>query len=143
MQGPVRWNVSLPVTVKVYARALVAATGLQAGATLTDKDLVLAEVDVAAAPGAAVFQAQAVLGRQLARNLAPGEAVRQTDLRARQYFAAGDTVRLTAAGGGFQVQSEGQAMNPGFEGQPVRVRTESGRIVSGTPVGEREVEVML
>jgi flagella basal body P-ring formation protein FlgA len=52
-------------------------------------------------------------------------------------------VRIVAAGRGWRIHGEGQALAPGLEGQPVRVRTDSGRIVSGVAVGEREVEVAL
>ena len=44
---------------------------------------------------------------------------------------------------GWRIHGEGQALNPGIEGQSVRVRTESGRIVSGVAVAERQVEVAL
>ena len=52
-------------------------------------------------------------------------------------------MRLVAAGSGFSVSGEGQALAAGVEGQTVRVRTESGRVVSGLPVAERLVEVAL
>ena len=52
-------------------------------------------------------------------------------------------MRISARGAGFAVQAEGQALTPGYEGQPARVRTESGRIVVGRPVGERQLEALL
>ena len=143
VQGPTAWNVFLPVTVKVFARSLVAAGPLPAGSVLAATDLREAEVDLAAAPGAAIAQTSLAVGRTLARPLAPGDALRQTDLKVRQWFAAGETVQLVAVGNGYSVSGEGQAMSAGLEGQPVRVRTESGRIVSGQAVGERRVELSL
>ena len=143
VDGAARWNVFLPVTVSVYGPALVAAGALSAGATLTAQDLKTAEVDFAARPGAVLAQAEPLLGRTLARALAAGEPLRAADLRARQWFAAGDMVRIVAAGRGWRIHGEGQALNPGVEGQAVRVRTESGRIVSGMAVAERQVEVAL
>lgn len=144
VEGATRWNVYLPVTVSVYGPALVAATPLTAGATLTAQDLKTAEVDLAARPGTLMAPgAEPPVGRTLARALAAGEPLRATDLRARQWFAAGDTVRIVAAGRGWRIHGEGQALNPGVEGRAVRVRTDSGRIVSGTAVAERQVEVAL
>lgn len=143
LQGPVRWNVTLPLTVKVYGKALVAATMLPAGSVLTEADLAEAEVDLAADAAPVLTDAQPLLGRTLARGLAPGEALRQPHVRPRQWFAAGQTVRLVAVGPGFEVHAEGQAMSPGLEGSPVRVRTEGGRIVTGLAVGDRRVEVNL
>jgi flagella basal body P-ring formation protein FlgA len=72
-----------------------------------------------------------------------GDAPRQADLKARQWFAAGDTVRLVASGPGFAISSDATALSHGMEGQPARVRTEGGRVLSGRPVGERRVEVEL
>jgi flagella basal body P-ring formation protein FlgA len=143
--GPKRWNVYLPITVHVFGRALVAAAGLPAGSVLAAADLVEAEVDLAAGRGPAFGapQATSLVGRSLVHALHAGEALRANDLKARQWFAAGDVVRITAQGGGFVVSSSGEALSPGIEGRSVRVRTESGRIVSGEPVGEREVELAL
>jgi flagellar basal body P-ring formation protein FlgA len=141
--GPVRWNVFLPITVDVYGPGLVAAGALPAGATLGAADVQTREVQLSAAPAPALKVDEAVIGRTLARPLAAGEALRRGDLRARQWFAAGDTVRIVAGGAGWRIDGEGQALNAGVEGQIVRVRTESGRVVSGLAVAERQVEVAL
>lgn len=143
LNGPVKWNVYLPVQVQVFAKSTVAAGALAAGTVLSAADLALAEVDLAAEPGAAVAQPALALGRTLARALPAGAALRSTHLKARQFFAAGDTVTVVAVGQGYTVSGEGQALNPGLEGQPVRVRTEGGRIVSGQAVADRRVEVAL
>lgn len=141
MAGPVAWKVYLPVTVKVFGQALVAAGPLQAGAELTLLDLRYAEVDLGRLHTAAFTDAGRLAGRVLTRSLAAGEPVRSEALRTRQWFRAGETVTLTAMGRGFAASSEGQALSPGLEGQTVRVRTESGRIVTGLPVGARRVEI--
>jgi flagella basal body P-ring formation protein FlgA len=143
LQGPVRWNVTLPLTVKVYGKALVTAAPLPAGSVLSAADLAEAEVDLAAESAPALTDAAQVLGRTLARSMNPGETLRQPHVRPRQWFAAGQTVRLVAVGRGFEVHAEGQAMSPGLEGSTVRVRTEGGRIVTGLAVGDRRVEVNL
>ena len=83
------------------------------------------------------------LGRTLGLTLSADVALRQEHLRKRQWFESGDTVRLTAVGPGFSIQGEGVALNPGIEGQSVRIRTESGRTVTGTPTGLRQVEITL
>lgn len=142
-QGPTRWNVYLPLTVKIFARSLVASTALPAGTVLRVHHLAEAEVDLAASPDPAIAQPDVALGRTLARPLSAGDALRQGDLKVRSWFAAGDVVRVVAVGKGFSVSAEGQALGPGLEGQPARVRTESGRIVTGMPVADRRLEVPL
>ena len=139
----VRWNVFLPITVDVFGPGLVAVGPLPVGAVLTAADLKPGTVNLSASPSTAIAVAELAIGRSLARPLAPGDALRDADLRARQWFAAGDNVRIVAGGSGWRIHGEGQALNPGLEGQTVRVRTESGRIVSGVAAGDRIVEVPL
>ncbi len=143
VDGPSRWNISLPVRVAVYAKALVAAGALPAGTELAQEQLAEAEIDIAGQAGAVFTDPAQLLGRVLARPLAAGEAVRQPALKARQWFAAGETVQVLASGEGFSIQSEAQAMGPGIEGQEVKVRFESGRVAAGRAVGERRVELLL
>jgi len=143
VQGPTRWNVTLPVTVKIFGRSLVASTTLGAGTVIRSHHLAEAEVDLAASASPVLGRADAALGRTLARSVNAGEALRLGDLKLRQYFAAGDVVRVIAQGAGFAVTAEGQAMSAGLEGQPARVRTESGRIVTGMPSGERRLDLPL
>jgi flagella basal body P-ring formation protein FlgA len=141
--GTVRWNVFLPVTVSVWAPALQLRAALPAGARIAQAQLVSAETDWAAAPTPPITDAAALAERVLARPVAAGQALRQGDLQPRRWFALGDTVQIVAAGPGFRISAEGQAVTPGLEGQPARVRTEAGRVVTGRPVGERRIEVAL
>jgi len=143
VQGAVPWNVYLPLTVKLYAPALVAAQPLSAGTVLQAEHLRQAEADWAAAESPVVGTPEAAVGRTLLHGLAAGAALREIDLRKRVWFAAGDPVRVLAKGPGFAVTGEAVALSPGLEGQPVRVRTESGRTLSGMATGERRVEVDL
>lgn len=141
--GVARWNVTLPVRVSVFGRAVVASGPLPAGVNLSQDQLALADIDIAAEPGAVFTDAAQLIGRTLARPLGASEAVRAPALKSRQWFAAGETVQVLAVGPGFSVSSEAQAMSAGVEGQEVRVRFESGRVGSGRAVGERRVELLL
>jgi flagella basal body P-ring formation protein FlgA len=142
-QGPTAWNVFLPITIKMFGKALVATAPLAVGAVLAEGDLVQAEVDLAEDTSVAVADAQFAIGRTLARAINSGQSLRQAHLRPRQWFAAGETVRVVAIGAGFSVAGEGQALTPGVEGQPARVRTESGRVLTGMPVGEHRIDMSL
>lgn len=143
LQGPTHWNVFLPVTVQVFARALVATTVLPVGTLLQSRHLTEAEVDVAERVDPALRDATQALGRTLARAVPAGAALHQGDLRLRQWFNAGDLVRVVVHGSGWSVSADGQALGAGVEGQPVRVRTDAGRVVSGLPTPDRRVEVTL
>lgn len=142
-QGPVRWNVYWPVTVKVWGKALVAAVPLRPGSTVALADVTLGEVDLAASGSPALVRAADIVGRTVVRQLAAGQSVRQDDVKARRWFAIGDPVRLNVRGEGFVVASEGVALSPGDEGRCARVRMDNGRVLCGQAVGERLVEVSL
>ena len=142
-QGAAAWNVFLPITVKVYGMALVAAAVLPAGSVLARADLAQAEVDLAEDPSMALNDTPNAIGRTLQHALLPGQSLRQAHLKPRQWFAPGDIVQVFARGDGFSVASAGEALTAGIEGQSARVRTESGRVLVGLPVAENRVELSL
>jgi flagella basal body P-ring formation protein FlgA len=139
--GASRWNITMPAVVKIWAPGLVARAALPAGTVLVAEQLVAADVDWAASGGLA-FTAPPI-GRVLARPLASGAALRSDDLEQHRLFASGERVTVVARGLGYSVSGEGQAMQPGIEGQTVRIRTDAGRVLSGRPIGGRLVEVNL
>ncbi len=141
--GPTRWSVFLPITVKAYGLALVMTGGISSGGVIKAGDLIEAEVDLAEDMTPAVLDPEQAIGRTVAQALKPGQSLRQGHLKPRQWFAAGETVRVIASGAGFSLESEGQALSNGIEGQPARVRTESGRVLTGNPVAERRLELSL
>jgi flagellar basal body P-ring formation protein FlgA len=143
-KGVTLWNVYLPMTVNVFGPAFVAKAALPVGHVLAASDLHQAEVNLAddlSYPP--LTDSHALLGRTLSKPLAPGQSLRATSLKARQWFAAGETVQIRVAGNGFAVGASGQAVTAGMEGQMARVRTESGRVVTGMPVAERQLEIAL
>ncbi len=143
LQGAAKWNVYLPITVKAFGPALVAVGAATAGSVLTASDLALAEVDLAEEASPALSNNLLAVGRVLARPLKAGQSLRQSHLKQRQWFAAGDTVNVVAQGAGFSVAGDAQALTNGIEGQPARVRTEGGRVLTGLPVGDRRMELSL
>jgi flagella basal body P-ring formation protein FlgA len=142
-QGAVRWNVFWPVTVKVWGQGVAAAAPLRPGTPVQASDLHITEVDLAADVSPVLMQPEEAIGRFVARGIRAGQSLRQDDIKARRWFAAGDPVRLTIRGKGFQVASSGTALTPGDEGRCARIRTETGRVICGLPVGDRQVELAL
>jgi len=144
VKGATPWSIYLPVTVNIFGNAMVSSALLPAGHVLSADDFHQAEVNLADdTMNPPITTAAVLLGRTLAKPLAPGQSLRPDSLKARQWFAAGDKVQIRATGSGFAVAGEGEAMTAGLEGLPARVRTESGRVVSGMPVAERQLEIAL
>lgn len=143
VEGAVLWKVYLPVTVKAWGRAWTVQTALPAGTALDAQHLIQQEVDFAAQPSPPVSEKHHLVGRSLARSLEAGQAIRQGDLKQRQWFAAGDVVKIVSQGNGFHVVGEGTAVSSGLEGIPVRIRMASGRVVTGRATANNEVHVSL
>jgi flagellar basal body P-ring formation protein FlgA len=141
VSGPVAWNVYLPMTVKVWRKAVVSTAALAAGSELSATDLQVVEVDIAGSNAPVFTETSRLLGRRLVNAVSAGVAMRADNLRVRQWFAAGDKVTLVYRGEGFEASTDGQALNSGMEGQPVRVRVGSGQVITGQPTGENRVEV--
>jgi flagella basal body P-ring formation protein FlgA len=144
-EGPQAWHIQWPMTVRVLAPAWVTTTALPAGTALDSAHLSLATVDWAAAAGTPFTEAEAAAlrGRTLLRALPAGQAPRSADLQQRRWFVAGQPVRVLVQGSGFAISAQGQALSDGLEGRPARVRTETGRVLTGMPVGEARMQVTL
>jgi flagella basal body P-ring formation protein FlgA len=139
LEGAARWDVSLPVTVKVWGRGWVLNTALAEGTPITAALLSESEIDLAADNQAPIIDPHQWQGQVAARQLAAGQVLRASVLRPVQLFAAGTQVRVVLEGKGFVVTADGQALAPGVQGKPVRIRLENGRILNATPVDERSV----
>lgn len=141
----VRWTVYLPMQVQVLAPAWVAREALAGGTTLAAGHLRLAEVDWAqsSSPPLAGAADAPPEDRVLARPVAAGAAVREADVKPHRWFDSGAMVQVVGTGSGFAVQTSGQALGPGVDRRPVRVRVDGGRVLVGLPVAANRVEITL
>ncbi len=135
------WNVFLPIDVKVFARALVAARVLQPGDTAGALDVREEEVDLTRQSGVVVTHATQIDGKTAAHMIGNGQVLRQESFRAPPAVGAGDTVQLVFNGAGFVIVSDGRALANAADGQPVRVQTNSGRVVQGIARAGRVVDM--
>jgi len=131
VQGAVRWNVFLPITVKAFGPAWVVKDAMNSGTVLTESDAMLTEVDWADQKSPVVATATGWVGMVAARSLMPGQTLRQDMIKPAQAFAAGTQVRVIARGVGFELSTSAQAVSAGSVGQSVRVRMDNGKVISG------------
>lgn len=136
------WSTLMPITVSVYGPALVANVPMPFNTIPDPANFRIDEVDWTAPGGVPVADPALLTGRALGRPLAAGQVLRPSDLRIPQTFAAGDPVRIRMVGRGFSISSGGFAIGAAGEGQTLRVRTETGKMLVGV-VRERTVEVKL
>jgi flagella basal body P-ring formation protein FlgA len=141
VEGSVKWNVFLPITVKAYGPAWVVKGNVAPGALLSESDAIEAEVDWAAETSPVVSNSSQWLGQAATRALTTGQTLRQAMVKPAQVFQAGAQVRVVAQGSGFEVTSDGQALSAGVIGQQARVRMDNGRIMSGIVMDGRTVRL--
>jgi flagella basal body P-ring formation protein FlgA len=136
------WSVLLPVTVRVFGPALVAARPLNPQVPLSQDDVQIAEVEWTREAQGVVTDAQQLANRVLQRPISVGQPIPVAALRAPTVISQGDPVRVIGNGRGFSISAEAIALASAQEGQAVRVRTDSGRVLSGTARAGRQVEVV-
>ncbi len=135
------WSVLLPVTVRVYGPALVATRPLSPQAPIAQEDVQTADVEWTREPQGVVTDAQQLANRVLQRPIALGQPIPLVALRAPMVISQGDPVKVVGIGRGFSISADAIALASAQEGQSVRVRTDSGRILSGTARSGRQVDV--
>lgn len=143
VDGVTRWSVFLPVTVKAFGPAWVLRGPVAQGAVLTADDAEQSEVDWAEDRSPVLADPALWVGQIATRSAMPGQAIRQSMVRAPLAFQAGTQVRVVAQGSGFSISSDGQALTVGVIGQTARVRMENGRILTGTVLDARTVELAM
>ncbi len=137
------WNVSLPVTVRIFGQALTTIRALSPNEAVQDADVELQEIELTRDPGVPVTSVQQIAQKVLSRPVAAGTALRQDWFRVLPVIVAGDMIKVIATGNGFSVTSDGQALNQANDGQTVRIKTESGRVITGTARSGRIAEIRL
>ena len=136
------WSVTVPVQVTVTGPALVAATNLNAGSTPSDQDFKLATVELSKEPLHMLNHSLQLQGRVLTRSLVAGQVLRADHLRLVPTINPGDIVKVKLIGDGFTLTYDAIAMSAAAPGQLIRVRSENGKILSGS-LKDRSIELQL
>ena len=135
------WSVFLPVQIKVYAAAPVAARSIARGQALGPDDVRFDRVELTQWPPGALATADQLDGRLATRTIAAGEPLRRELFRAAPVVLAGDPVKIVFSGAGFLVSTEGRALTLAGDGQAVQVAIAGGKIISGIARPGKVVEI--
>ena len=113
---------------------------LSRGAIVTAEDLAPAPAG-SATPGQ-VLEAETLIGRRLAVNLAAGRVILARHLEQRWLIEAGAPVVIASAQPGLSVSMAGEALDNGQRGDRIAVRnTRSGRVIEAEVTGPDSVRV--
>ena len=143
LEGAVRWNVFLPVTVKAWGPAWVLVRPVRAGTPLVQDDAEVAEIDWAEQHASVLGTPELWVGDEAVYALRPGQALRQHMVRPVPAFGPGEQVRVSTSGGGMIVVVTGRSLGTGVPGQSVRVRLAGGKVVTGTVQEDQTVLISL
>ena len=143
VQGAIKWNVFLPITVKAMGPAWVIKGQVAPGTALKAADAIAMEVDWADNHSAIVANQADWVGKTATRLLSTGQALRQDMVKASQVFQTGAQVRVVATGPGFEIAGRAQALSAGVVGQSAMVKMDNGQVITGTVSDARTVKVVL
>lgn len=112
---PVPFRISVPGPVYRLKRAV------SAGDIVTQKDVAVAQVDLAALPSAAWSANKTSSGWKATRSLPVSAIVLRNDLVARSAVSRGDVVRIILNSPGVVIERAGQALQDGEPGQVIDI----------------------
>lgn len=130
-QDEAKWQVFVPVQIRVLSDYMVTARSLAAGEPINPGDLVTRRGDLGDLPPGVVLREDLALGQSLRMPLTAGQPLRSDMLKREAVVQAGQNVKVVSRGKGFAVATEGQALANAYDGQIARVRTSNGQTVSG------------
>jgi flagellar basal body P-ring formation protein FlgA len=139
--APETWSLFVAAQVRVIADYLVAAHPLVQGQTVTGADLAQQRGDLAELPAGILTDQTQAIGRTASLSIVAGRPLRADMLRQPLLIRQNQAVRIVSRGAGFQVASEGKALNQGSEGEVIQVRLANGQVVSGLARAGGIVEV--
>lgn len=142
-EGPVPWNVFLPIYVRVWGPGWVLRRPVAPGETLTAEHAEPTEVEWTAHRDSVLVAPKDWVGLEAARGLAAGQVLRTGLVRAPYAFGMGSVVRVRVEGQGFTLTATAEALGDGRVGESVRVRLANRRVLTGTVVDAQTVSVPL
>lgn len=138
--GPNKWSLYITFESRIQGPTLVATRSMPARYVPGPGDLELRALEYRQAPD--MYPRELTPGAQLLRPIASGQPLLLSDLRQPDVIRSGQKVRVTVAGSGFNVSQEGTALGNAAQGQPVKVKTPSGRIIQGVATRDGNVAIM-
>ncbi|CFQ67733.1 flagellar basal body P-ring formation protein FlgA [Yersinia enterocolitica] len=129
--------------VQVSGHYAVAVRQLAAGEKMTLQDIKMKQGRLDTLPPGALLEPNFAQGAVSLRQINAGQPLTRNMLRRLWIIKAGQDVQVLALGEGFNVNSNGKAMNNAAIQDNVRVRMASGQIVNGTVADDGTVHILL
>jgi flagella basal body P-ring formation protein FlgA len=135
------WSLYVPVQIHVAVDFLVSARPLRAGQLIVEADIARRQGDLADLPVGVLTDPAQAIGQSAKTALPADRPLRADMLRQTLVVKQGQSVKVVSGGAGFQVASEGRALNNGAAGEVVQVRLASGQVISGIARGDGTIGI--
>ena len=133
----------LQVEVQVSGQYIVAGRQIARGTALTTDDIQIKQGRLDTLPAQAMLDPQQITDAVSVRDIAPSQPLTLSMVRQAWRVKAGQPVIVIAQGDGFNISSEGRALNNATAIQRVRVRMGNGQIVSGSVDADGNILISL
>jgi flagellar basal body P-ring formation protein FlgA len=135
------WSVSVPVSIRLYGKALVATQTVPALVPIPAGAVKIEDTELTRDPGPVATSPVELEDRFCTRLIEVGQVIPLSALRTIPAVGQGDTVKLLGIGNGFSISTDAVALASAGAGETVRVRTDAGRTLSGIARHGRVVEM--
>lgn len=133
------WSILVPVQIKTSLDVWVSGRQLAAGHVLQLADLTTQTIETTRVDG--ITDPLKITGKVLRYGIGAGQMLRDNMLRVPYSVTQGQTVPIVLLGKGFTVRSAGVALSNASDGETVKVKSETGKVVSGQARGNGSVEI--
>ncbi|AKH65549.1 MULTISPECIES: flagellar basal body P-ring formation chaperone FlgA [Photorhabdus] len=153
--GGQNWgNISLPIVChqkRKFIQVAVSVTGhywvtrraLSRNDVLSEKDFQIRSGLLEKLPSDLIVNKNEIKNSVAIRNIPAGQAITRNMLRRPWAVRAGQNVGVIVQGKGFQIRNEGKAINNAATSDKVRVRMNSGHVITGQALENGSVKIML
>jgi flagella basal body P-ring formation protein FlgA len=138
---PKPWSIYLAAQIMVSGNYYVTAKQISQGQVILASDILKVSGDLSTLPAGAITNPEQIIGKSISNSIASGSILKLDAVRTIPVIQQGQNVKIISVGPGFQVATDGVALNNASEGQLTRAKTLSGQVLSGVAKGNGIIEI--
>lgn len=130
--GKLLRRIDIPAQIIIYGYAPVATGYLRKGEIITEADFDIKKIDVTKYAPGQIPLANEIIGKELSCNLSEDAVIAGYALALDKIVGRGDDVTITVVSGGVRVYAKGSALQDGYVGEQIRVKSDlNGALLTG------------
>ncbi len=133
----------IQVNIQAEGTWWTASRAIKAGSLMQAEDITAQGGTMARLPSGVIFRKDDIVGQVTTRAINVGQPIVENHLRKRWKVTAGQEVDVLAAGAGFQIRTHGKALDNAALNEMLRVKTNSGQIITGKVTSEGKVSISI